>query len=286
MMYPSKNEVTKLELATIEVPTLEELRAKRSHAGAGNRWQPIAHIDLIDEITGAAEARGLRIAEERYCVSEDRHDVFGFLRFDPESAPAMPDVPGCGIITPTLGFRHSNMQRMRLLGVHGEEVSICANGMISGDFLFGFKGTTGNVSRMEVGIRDGMQTWDDQAEDARRLIEFLVGEEINSERADRLLMEGMRRGVFASNQLKKIDATYREYLDESHPHHGAFAPRNLWSLYNAATDVGKAWSVRNVERGLKGFPRVLADAYGFELTRLVEDAPEGRTSVRFDPSLN
>lgn len=289
MLYPPKGKeraVTRQELSDYQVPTVDELRAKyKGREGTGRRWQPIPHGDLIDEITSAARNIGLVIEEEAFSVSADGHDIYGFMRFDPSTAPSMPDVPGSGGITPELGFRHSNMQRFRLLGVHGEHVAVCSNGMMVGDFLFGFKTTKGNVDNMERGIADGMEEWTRQAEDAKRLIEFLVGEGVDYDRADQLLMEGARRGSYAWNQLGKIDATYRDYVDPKHPHHEAFADRNLWSLYNAVTEVAKGWSVRNVERGLKGFPRVLADAYGFELSALVEDTPEGASSLSFaEPS--
>ena len=183
MMYTSDNPTTREALASYKVPTLKELRAKRKHESAGNRWTPIPHLTLIEEITKAAEKRGLKILHEQYCTSNDGHDVFGFMRFDPKSAPSMPTVPGSGVITPELGFRHSNMQRMRLFGVHGERVGICDNGMIVGDFLFGCKTTSGNAKRLDIPIAEGMETWERQAEDAKRLIEFLAGEEIDYERA-------------------------------------------------------------------------------------------------------
>ena len=290
MMYPGSNPVTRTALADYAVPTVADLQAKVSdpkrRASVGKRWKPVHHLELLDEITTAVTDRGLVIDNESLQLSKDGHDLFGYMRFDPSSAPAMPNIPGSGGITPTLGFRHSNMQRFRLLGVHGEEVFICSNGIISGDFLFGFKSTTGNVERLSVGVTEGMETWAKQAEDAKRLIEFLANEEITPEQADRLLMEGMRRKVYAPNQLGKIDAQYRDFLNEDNPHTAAFAPRNLWSLTNAVTEVAKTWPVRNVERGLKGFPRVLADAYGFELSSLVEDAPEGSSELAFDASRN
>tara|TARA_Y100000310_G_C20534260_1_gene740044 strand:+ start:80 stop:955 length:876 start_codon:yes stop_codon:yes gene_type:complete len=291
MMYEGPNPVTRADLSGYVVPTVADLRARVTdpvrRASVGNRWKPIHHLSLLDEITDAVEARGLKIEKESYQLSKDGHDLFGFMRFDPSTAPSMPDVAGAGGITPTLGFRHSNMQRFRLLGVHAEEVFICANGIISGDFLFGFKSTTGNVERLAVGIEEGMCTWEAQAEDAKRLIEFLSSESITSDQADQLLMEGMRRKVYAPNQLGKIDAQYRAYLDDGHAHHAAFGARNLWSLTNAVTEVAKAWPVRNVERGLKGFPRVLADAFGFRLSSaLVEDAPEGDSGLAFNASRN
>jgi len=92
----------------------------------------------------------------------------------------------------------------------------------------------------------------------------------------------MRRGSYSPSQIGKIDAQYRAYVHDGHPHHRAFFPRTLWSLVNAVTEVAKSWSPRNVEKGLKGFPRVCADAYGFQLDTLQEDAPTGLSTINLN----
>lgn len=278
---------TRAELVNYQVPTVADIKAKYKNqpdrqAQAGTKWKPVHHAVLVEQITRSCTRLGLKITEERFQLSDDGHDMYGFMRFDPTTAPNMPQgVPGGGL-TPELGFRHSNMQRFKLLGVHAARVFICENGCIFGDFLFGFKSTTGNIDRLNIGIDEGLETWERQAVDAKRLVEFLASETISQDKADQLIMEGMRRGAYSSSQVGKIDSTYRAY-DGDHPHAEAFAPRTLWSLYNAVTETAKGWTVRNVEKGLKAFPRVCADAYGFDLdTQLVEDAPTGLSTINLN----
>lgn len=290
MLYPppegkEDSVVTRAQLLNYTCPTVADIKdiyknSPKRQANAGTQWQPVHHADLVDLINSACVRRDLKITDEAFQLSDDRHDLFGFMRFDPKSAPSLPTgIPG-GVLIPELGFRHSNMQRFALLGVCALRVYICANGVISGDFLFGYKSTRGNVDRLSVGIAEGMETWARQAGDTTRLIEFLANESITQDRADQLIMEGMRRNVYSSSQVGKIDQVYRAYEQDEHPHNQAFGPRTLWSLYNAVSEVGKTWSVRNIEKGLKGFPRVCADAYGFDLdSKLVTDAPTGLSTL-------
>jgi hypothetical protein len=247
--------------STYRVPTLEELRAKRKGEGTGNRWKPMHHGELIRDIHSAAKDRGLTVAKESFALSEDTHSIYGFMQFDGVDNFGRKDM------APVLGFRHDNLQRFRLLGVSGSRVFVCDNGAIVGDFVFGFKTTSGNVDGMDVKIGEGLDTWERQIAQMAAFVQFLESAELSDDHADHLLMLGARGNCFAWNQLGKIDAEYRE------PRHEEFRPRNAWSLYNAATEIAKDWSVRNVERGLKGFPRVLASELGFKgLDALVEPA--------------
>ena len=288
MMYASKNEVARTALLDYTCPTVDELRTKLKRETAGARWAPIHHNDLADEVELAAQARGLEIDTERYILSEDRHSMYAHLTFKHGEATRMPEIAGSGKIVATLGYRHDNFQRFRLQGLTGANVHLCDNGLFSGDFLFGFKSTTGNVERMSVSIDAGMDAWEDQVEKQRRLIEFMANESITDDRADQLLMEGMRRKVYAPNQLGKIDAVYRAYQDADNVHHAGFADRNLWSLYNAVTEVAKGWSVNNIERGLKLFPRMLTKVYDadLDLAPLVTGTLEGPESLHLQASRN
>lgn len=251
------SQATLAEIRTsYRVPTLDELREQRKSESAGNRWRPIHHADLIDQITLAAEARGLGIARQSFALSEDSHDIFGFMQFDGFDL-------GRSDMAPVLGFRSSNMQRFRLLGVSGSRVFICDNGAIVGEFVFGMKHTTGNVEEMSVGIDEGLGKWEDQSKRLKRVVEAMESMELSQRDADHLLMEGFRDKVFALGKLREIDEIYRAYENPAHDHYAAFAPRNAWSLYNAVTEAAKGYRVRVGETALKGFPRTLARVGGF-----------------------
>jgi len=242
---------------TYTVPTVEDLREARKSETAGNRWKPLHHADLIDEIHRAAGDRGLSVARESFALSEDTHDVYGFMQFEGFDL----GVPGQA---PVLGFRSSNLQRFGLLGVSGSRVFICDNGMIVGDFVFGMKHTSGRVGDLDQSIDEGMEKWEEQTANLRRVVESMQSMDIDRRDADHLLLQGVRDKAFSNRQVGRIDRVFTAYQEEEHPHHEAFAERTGWSLYNALTEVAKGFSPRASENVIKRFGRTIARVGGFE----------------------
>lgn len=239
------------------VPTKEELREKISGDGVGNRWEPIHHRRLRDEIVNRLDQFGFGIVKEGYDFSKDGHDIFGSIDVDISRVAAERyGLETDGTFGFCLGFRSSNMQRFKLLGVSGQRVFVCANGMISGDFVFGHKHTTGKVGALHIGIEEGVGKWTDQQRTALQQIEQLRTIDLSREMADHVLMSCIRDGAIAPSQLNKIDHEYTT------PQYEDFAPRNAWSLYNAATQVAKDWRPRIVEKGLREMPRIIVESVG------------------------
>lgn len=267
-MHCGASAATREDLADYQPPTIEELRERLKTETAGNRWHPIHHADLIDTILETAKGRGLTVARESYGLSEDKHSLYGCIDFQ------NPD-PGADH-GHSLGFRHDNLQRFRLLGVSAGRVFVCDNGAIVGDFVFGHKHT--NKTALSTTVEDGMELWAKQVERMATVFAAMKATDISDRDAEHLMIEGARK-VYAAelrpngkrrvlrnpcyswSQLGKIDHEWRN------PRHEAFEPRTLWSLYNAVTEVGKAWSPRNVERGLKGWPAMVADEFDLEAVR-------------------
>lgn len=252
MLYPSKFPATTESLATYRVPTVEELREHVTTAagvmpsGAGARWAPIHHLDLIESIKSEARRIGLEPTVETYGTSEDLHSLYGSIDFAPSRSCGLPDILGLGR---SIGFRSDNLQRFKLLGVSGARVFVCSNGVINGEFVFGHKHT--NRVELATTIQEGLGRWREQQQVLGEMVTGLRAREITDQEAMLALVRGARAGVFAWSQAGKVDQEWRE------PRYEEFAPRNAWSLYNAVTEVAKSWSPRNVEKGLRDFPALL-----------------------------
>lgn len=269
MLYSAGNTTVTLEQirSTYRVPTRSDLKTHlgdNARENSGIHWQPTHHADLIDELHRGVTEQGLTVTQEQFVLSEDTHSLFGYMQFEGYDTE-LED------IAPVLGFRQDNLQRFKLIGVTGAKVGICANGMILGDFVFGYKLTKANANRMDANIDAGIRKWRHQATKFSRFISFMNAHTLSEAAADNLLLTAMRQKVIAPSQIGKIDAIYHAYLDPEHPHHEAFAERTPWSLYNAVTENSKtSTSIRVVERELKGFPRVITDTLHFdELDALV-----------------
>lgn len=253
MLYThGEKTITRTELANFPVPTIEQLRSKKGE-DAGNRWAPQPFIEVANAIEQVATARGLKIKGEHYNVSKDGFDVFGCVEFEGL-------VEGRGDMGPVLGWRMSNMQRFKLLGVSGARVFVCNNGAIVGDFCFGHKLTNG--MEREVTIDNGMRKWQDQQRHLQVVYNTMEQIELASqEQVDHLLMESVRRDIFSPSQLGKIDAEFRS--DRSKTQFGERP--TVRRLYEATTEVAKTWgSPRVVERGMRGFPDLALRIYGQE----------------------
>ncbi len=258
-------------LREFPVPTLDQLREKRGPE-AGTRWQPQQFHDVADTIAKVAEGAGLRIASEHYNVSKDRFDVFGCVQFEGT-------VQGRKDMAPVLGWRMSNMQRFKLLGVSGSRVFVCNNGAIVGDFCFGHKMTNG-MEREET-IEEGLHKWKLQQARLAAVYDLMERVELPQQaQVDNVLMEGVRRNVIAPSQLRKIDTEFNG--DRSKEQFGERP--TVRRLYEAVTEVGKTWSSpRVVEKGLRGFPDMALRLYGE--AELATTLAQGGADD-FDPSRN
>lgn len=272
MLYVHKgaSHTTLEALRDYTVPTVQELREKRpSERGAGNRWRPIHHAELVDEIHAACASRGMTPTREGFALSKDTHSIYGFMEFSGYDI-GLPGQAAC------LGFRSDNLSRFKLLGVAGSRVFICDNGAIVGDFVFGVKHTSGNAANLPVGIEAGMDRWGVQVNRMKAVVEAMQNFELTQAKADHLMMQMVRDGALNSQRLAPVDETFRAYLDPEHAHHEAFAPRNAWSLYNAVTEVAKGGAPRISEAILKGVPRTIARLGKFGT---LLDAPAEAVSV-------
>jgi hypothetical protein len=269
MLYSNDPDVTIDSLRlSYQCPTIEDLQKAKANKrtgeipeGVGNRWTPIHHATLIEQILGAADGLGLSPAALRFELSKDTHDLFGVIEFD--GVPGFSDDPILGG-RPLLGFRHSNLQRFRLIGVTGESMFICSNGLISGIFVFGMKQSKGNVER-GMGIEEGMQTWLRQTRLHRDLMDKLNGAGINDRQADHLLVQAAREDIVPPSQILKVDAAYRAYTQPENPHHEGFHARTAGNLVQAVSEVAKLWRRQRVETALSRFPYMAAAELGIEV---------------------
>ncbi len=271
MLYPGSKLVSREALNDIPVPTVEQLKviltSKKGVVpkGAGKRWAPIQHGVLVGEIEGSIDRMGFEVIDAQFSTSEDGFDVIGAM------ALLVPDREAPEGVHYELGFRASNAQRHALFGFSGATVLACLNGIALGSFVFGQKHTTFKTRDLTVGIDEGMRRWAGQIADAGRVIDLLRATEVSDHRAESLMVRGARDGVYGWSKIAKIDAEYNardgragEGLTVGTQRHEEFAPRTLWSLVNAATEVAKIGSPMVSERILRGFPVTISREYGFD----------------------
>jgi len=219
-------EASRDELRIVPVPHADE---------GGSRWKPIQHGVLADLIVRNLKRRGFGIKEERWSLSNDGKRLIGAIDVgiarDKRKELGADRLKG---INYALGIRHSNDQKYALTFSVGATVLVCHNGVISGEFIVSKRHTINTdlkrVIRKGVDVFSGKLSGIPEVVNRFRQIEY---ENENSNGAERALITAGMEHVLPWSRVGKVA---REYY---YPVFEEFAPRNGWSLYNAATHVAQ-----------------------------------------------
>jgi hypothetical protein len=132
-----------------------------------------------------------------------------------------------------VGIRNAHDKRFAAGVVAGAQVLVCDNLSFSGDIALSRKHTSQILRELQglvenaVGQLQGF--WDAHLERVRRY----KSRELQERDVHDIIIHSVDEGVMANSYIPKILSEWRE------PSHEEFAPRNLWSLHNAYTEVFK-----------------------------------------------
>ena len=248
LMLSHANEISRSELSSIATPDATE------------SWRPIAHFDVVSTLSDRAAARGLKIKSERYAVLDGTlyprpgmqvelkgARLFGTLDFEPISG--MPFPAGT---TPSAGIRNSHDKTFALSILSGARVFVCANGVLSGEFVVSRKHT----SRIDLtaSIDQALDAFMESIRGFNEFYQQLRDWKLRKTTAQSVVVELARAGAFSSSDILPVLQEYEN------PGHQDFADRNGWSLYNAATARMK---VQSVARQVDGFKALTSTITSF-----------------------
>lgn len=124
--------------ADVPTPTRDDLRAHKigcsrrgvTRANLGARWAPLSHATVLDGVHtfGAIE-------DKRVYLTEDHQGLL--------VTGQLPDLGEDSRSVPSFALWHDNFQRRSLRLAVGATVCVCENGMITGQYTFRRKHTTG-----------------------------------------------------------------------------------------------------------------------------------------------
>lgn len=245
LMLSHAHEVSRQDLRTISTPE------------PTNSWRPVPHSTVVDVLLERVAARGLEVKAERYAVLPGKlysdagapfeipgAKLFGSLDFAP--VKGMPFPPGC---TPSAGLRNSHDKSFSLSILSGARVFVCANGVLSAEHCIARKHTSG----LELGamIDMAMDAFMQSISGFQRMYEHLQSQQLSTRRAHSTIIHLAQAGAFSSSDILPVVAAFEQ------PSHPEFKDRNMWTLYQAATEVMKKQSpIRQVD-GLKALNGVM-----------------------------
>lgn len=214
MLHRGGQEVTRQELDLIQTPPQTD------------SYTPVSHYHLSDKLLTISRdiLTDYALVGEKYAIARQGAQMFAFLQFK-QSADDM------GL---SIAFRNSYDRSMSVGLAIGASVFVCDNLALTGDIAIMKKHTKGVWDALEnlaistvyksqknyqkiVADADKMKSLRYSDQEAYALMGQLFGNEIISPRQITVLRD--------------------EWLKPSHPE---FAGRNMWSLYNAATESLKS----------------------------------------------
>ena len=207
-----------------------------------NRWAGIQHYDFASSVVDTCTALNMPVDLEltKWGVSDEGSDLFALIKFQEYNhalnKPTVPYNYAANGVVPSLGLRHSNRGRFSAQGTIGGSVTVCDNLMITGQFVFKHKHTTGNVNNLTDSICSGM-------------LEYIKGLPALSETVHTLKYTGMsdkavgdfytklgRQKIIPWSHIGKVDKYW------VNPTHVEFSNPNAWRMYNAVNTVVKEYS--------------------------------------------
>ncbi len=245
LMLSNAKPVTRNQLHDIPTPA------------ATRTWKPVPHSAVVEQILGAADKLGFRLASESYAVlngtlwdGEEKIPVpnarlFGSLDFE-----AHPDLPAG--MRPSIGLRNAHDKSYNLSVLSGARVMVCANGMLCAEYVVGHKHTAGlNLTRQ---VELAMSSFQRSIEATTSLQRSLTEKPLELSEARSWVVTLAQHGAFSSSQILDVVKEYEE------PRHEEFSDRNAWSLYNAATQVMKKQSPPRQTAGFRALNDVMRAA--------------------------
>ena len=158
---------------------------------AGGRWQGIQHGELVSAILDEARCRKWMVNSSKFSVSAKGADIVGAFDL------SVPDMPAPDGQTLSMGVINSNSHKSALTLLVGTTVTVCTNGMATGEIVLRNKHING------FDLYDGFELGFDEYE---RQDEFYIEDALPSNNGDESSGPELRKLVFrVQDDLGPVD---------------------------------------------------------------------------------
>lgn len=229
-----------------ELVTREQIALVPTPPAQGPRHKPVPHIDVIDATIQVLSDLGKKVDRSRFNIAGKNvgldgrtyHNtsVYGMLNISDMDPEAEVD----GEMTTLLGFKSNNMMKHSIKFIAGENMTICDNGIFSGEVIVGRKLHTKNLNLLES-LNEMFDAWLNSASVLKQQIEVLRNEQVNDMRAKAILFDLFDQNVLPLKSLRETSNNYFKPEDawtDVVDNHGT-----LWGVHNAVTRVLRPMSI-------------------------------------------
>ena len=192
---------------------------------ATSTFQPIAHSVLIDIFRDQLKNEGLSVLSEHHTLARYGQRYFGLFQIDMKREGA-----SSGTV---VGLRNAHDKSFPAGICAGNAPFVCSNLCFHNEVVLGRKHTTHIMKHLPEIVSRAIGKLGDMWVKHEKRVEGYSNTVLTDEQAGHLILKGYRAGAIGKGMIVDV-------LDQwEKPLHEEFAPRNLWSLHNAFTEVYK-----------------------------------------------
>lgn len=189
-------------------------------------WHLVPHRDLLTEVEQQLRETGFIIRGQTHAITHDGARYFGVIQV---SLPTR----GEQDFMWALGLRNSHDQSISAGLVAGTQVLVCDNLCMSGEIKLSRKHTKNVMSDLKQLTASAVSQLGDKFRDLDRRVASYKQHYLPDRSAHDLVIRAIDCGALTSSQVPAVLQEWRK------PQHEEFLPRNLWSWFNAVTEVYK-----------------------------------------------
>ena len=206
----------------VDRPTLNAVPTPRGTS----TWFPLAHQALLEEVQTQLETAGFSIGRESHALSHEGCRYFGVMEV---KQPGQSEKDYAWVV----GLRNSHDKTFPAGLVAGTSVFTCDNLAFSGEVKISRKHTRFAYRDLRHLTARAVGRLGDRFAGLDHRIDAYRDEHVQDWAAHDLIIRAVDCRAIVPSQVPDV---VREWRD---PSHREFRPRNLWSLFNAFTEVYK-----------------------------------------------
>lgn len=188
---------------------------------------PVEHRFVIDTVSELLKDYGFDIKETAHSLSHEGMRYFGLMQVVAQNAITNQE------FAQVVGIRNSNDKKFPVGLTMGSQVFVCDNLAFSGEITLKRKHTSGIFGDIVKKMVDTMSKLQGFFLNQERRFEIYKGFAVTDEKASKIILDAHKHGALPKTKIVDV---WTEYLE---PSHTEFSERNIWSLYNAFTEIHK-----------------------------------------------
>jgi hypothetical protein len=231
-------------METVNVPQVNQKRELNLHVAGGRNvavefadignvplpettrsFVPVSHNRMVEIFRDQLAEKGLSVIKEHHTLAKYGQNYFGLFQIDMKK-----DGATSGTV---VGLRNSHCKDFRAGICAGNAPFVCDNLVFHNEIVIGRRHTTNIMLDLPKKMGEALGKLGEMWTNHETRVEKYTNTNLDDETAGNLILRSYRSGAIGKNMIADV-------LDQwDKPLHEEFAPRNLWSLHNAFTEIYK-----------------------------------------------